>query len=294
MSFPEGRVPYILASSVTARLGDTDRYSLSKTVQIAAGRADGTQLFVNPSSFQSGKEDTGRLRDALEQAGLSVNVVHLPGHLVPIEFEREAAEALGYASDILTPIPDVGKVCVIHHDPFSPVTDDAIIESARRVVARVDDPLITLGLEHFHPPALTNQDNLSAQVDRYLELLRRLSSYVPTVPVIDIGRFYSTSNAHMPPRRLDDPEFKLLERICQAVRGRNVLIHAADQRDINLGFREPGNLVPIGEGQWTPVLRKLAVLGRQYQLRWIGVVDETEDSRAISDRAVVQGIFASI
>jgi hypothetical protein len=284
-------VPFLIASSVTAELLHSKKFSLEETVELAAGKADGTQLYVNPETFTSGKENTSRLKDMLAANGLDVNVVHIPGYAIPEDLSANSGHAMGIASELLTPVPGVGKLSIIHHDPFSGIPDQKIVEAASRTVEKLHDPHIAIGLEHFHPFKDTTQQNLAGQVDRYISLLQQMQEQVPTLAVFDIGRFWTTNNVNNPPAPLTDTDNALVEKMCKAVAGQSVLIHATDKQYMDRSFREPGNAVPIGTGVLTPIYKQMVLLGHKYDINWIGVVDETEAADAISDRKTVQEIF---
>lgn len=284
--------PFIIASSVAANVSEPNRFSLEETIRIASGRADGTQLYVNPDRFMGGSEDVSRLRDMLSQSGLTINVSHLPGYAIPRDLISNSARAMDISSDLLEPIPGVGKLCIIHHDPYSRVTDRDIIEAVASAVEGVHDPSIAIGLEHFHPFDKTTQDNLPEQVDKYIALLRRLQEILPAFAVFDTGRFYTANNGNVPPAPLYDPEYQLIRKLCEAFVGQQVLVHVTDKRDVVKPGRHPGNAAPLGEGLLTPHYKKLNELGRRYGIKWIGVVDETEDVDALSDRSAVQEIFS--
>lgn len=287
----ESKTPFIIASSVTAKFSSPDRFSLFKTVEIAAGKADGVQLYVNPGSQELNVNGIAQLKDKLAVGDLNVNVAHIPEYLTPLHLGDKSGEAIIIASDLLNSIHGVGKLCVIHHDPYSENTDREIVESTSRLVNSLHDPDIAIGLEHFHPFNKTTQLNLGEQVGRYISLLQRLQEQVPTFAVIDLGRFYSIRNVNTPPAPLTDPDHSYLEGICEATAGQSVLVHAADKTDMNKSFHEPGIAVPIGMGIFAPLYRKMNALGKKYSIRWIGVVDETESVNAISDRRIVQDIF---
>lgn len=288
------RTPFLIASSVTAELPKPDQFSLKRTIEIASGRADGTQLYVNPGSLEvRSKNGTAQLRDMLAKAGLTVNVVHVPEYAVPDSFFGTAGHAMQFASELINPIPNVGKLCVVHNDPSSEVSDADIVLSAIRTVKGAKDPDMAIGLEHFHPKTTTTE-TLPEQIDRYLELLYQMQQEIPAFAVFDTGRFYSLNNANTPPRHLDDVDFKLVNKMCEALNGQRVLVHATDKNDMNKSFREPGVAVPIGTGVFTPFYQEMARAGKKNGIQWIGVVDETEAIGAISDRETVQNLIYQV
>lgn len=284
-------VPFLIASSVTAEYPKPHRFSLERTIEIAQGRADGTQLYVNPGSAEVGsKNRAAQIKDMLAEAGLTVNVVHTPEYAVPDSFFGTVGHAITIASEILNPIPEIGKLCVVHHDPSSPASNSDIVLSAVREIKSSKDPNMAIGLEHFHPKTTTTE-TLPEQIDKYLELLYKMQQEIPTFAVFDTGRFYSLNNANIPPKPLDDVDFKLVNKMCEALSGQKVLVHATDKNDLNRSFRDPGVAVPIGTGVFAPFYQEMARAGRRNGIEWIGVVDETEAVEAISDRKTVQNLI---
>jgi len=283
--------PFLIASSVTAHT--ERRFSLEKTIQMAHGRADGTQLFINPEKFQLHEEDPYYLKDLLATTGLETNIVHLPGYLIPSDLIDSSFQAAFFASELLEPIPQVGKLCVIHHDPYAKVSNRTIVEATHKAFSALKDPDLSIGFEHYHPPVKTTQATLENQVEKYIELLGMLQEQVPAFAVFDLGRFYTINNANEPKVPLYDPNHKLLRAMCQSVKGQSVLIHAADCRDNTVKIGQPGNALRIGteEGILTPVYRKLQEFGRKFNIKWIGIVDEAEDSTQVSNRDEVLKLF---
>lgn len=271
-------LPYILGSSVTAHFEGARRFGLQLTIDIAQRiESDGVQLYIVPSKFIDGSEDEGQIKDALKKTGLTHNVIHLPGSARPIDLGRETGRAMEIGSRLVTPIPGVGKVQVLHHLPNfageAAPSDQDILSAYAHLLERIGDPDITLGLEHFHPDTLTNRANLPDQVDQYINLLRAFQgSGLPAIPVIDLGRFY-TKNAQEP---LDDPSYTLITRILEAFRGQQVLMHATDCRTLSERITDPTNIVRIGEGVLTPYYQNMITIGKANNIKWIGVVDEEE------------------
>lgn len=286
---------FIIASSVTARFPEPGRFGLRETIDLAKGRAKGVQLYIDPARQPPlTPDDIEDLKTQLKESYLNRNVVHLPGYLIPSDLEGNTREAMRLASALLDPIPDAGKVAVIHHLPYSGYSEEEIVTTAQRTWTAIGDPDLTFGFENYYPPAITNQENLPEQVQQYLSLLQRMQAVVSTIAVFDTGKLH-TINANNNGKPLDDPEFHLMQAMCEAVKGQPVLLHIADIRDINKRFSEPGNSIAVGseEGVMTPVYNELARLGRKNGITWIGAVDETEDINAISNGEVVTSIFAS-
>ena len=288
------RIPFLIASSVAADFPPPHRFSLQKTIEIAKGRADGTPFYFNPERFvpeDIDHDDVGKLRDMLAKGGLVVNVVHLPGYAIPKDLKGKSRQAMSIASGLVDPIPDVGKLCVIHHDPFSTVSDSETVDTTSRVLDALGDSEIAIGLEHFHPFNQTTQANLAEQVDRYIELLGKMREQVPTFAVFDIGRFYTPDNANIPPAPLTDNDNQLVEKMCAAVAGQRVLVHAIDKKSMDRSFREQGNAVPLGTGVLTPIYRQMFLTGEKHHIQWIGVVNEIETVGAISNKEAIQELL---
>ncbi len=283
---------FLIASSVTARFSKPHQFSLEQTIKIAQKvRADGTQLYINPDRFISGSEDANYLKDLLSQAGFKTNVVHLPGYLTPEDLKSDVFNAAAIASRLINPIKKVGKLCVIHHSPFSGFADEEIVESVNRTFDQLQDPNLAIGFEHYYPPKLTIQNNLEEQVDRYLELLATLQQNIPAFAVFDIGRLRSFNNANNPKAPLEDSNYYLLEKMCHAVSNQSILMHL-DDWNTNLKLaREEGNSTKVGTGILTPDYIKMSEFSNKYSIKFIAFVDETEDINQISDKQEVLGIF---
>ncbi len=291
-------IPYLIASSVTAELAPPSRFGLKETIEVATGISDGTQLYINPSSFSESfpdHEDASQLKDMLAQAGLLTNVVHLPGYITPKELSEDVKDSMRIASQILTPkSTEVGKLLVIHHKPMSGISNDEIVRSTMAALENLHDPDIGFGFENFYPFKSTNQENLGDQVDQYVELLNQLQDETPTFAVLDVARLFASpsSNINEPPAPLNDPEYKFLEKMCRAVEGQFILVHGTDKYDTYESFSTPGNAAPLGTGAFTPAYRKMAELTQKYNIRILGVVDETESLSAISSTENIQRLFS--
>lgn len=283
-------VPFLIASSVTARL--PHQFSLEETINIAKGAgADGTQLYINPDRFIDGNENSAYLKDLLSQAGFKTNVVHLPGYLIPEHLKSDAFDAASIASRLISPIKKIGKLCVIHHSPFSGYSNKEIVESVNRAFDQLQEPNLAIGFEHYHPPKLTKQNNLEEQIDRYIELLYALQQNIPAFAVFDIGRLRSFNNANDPKAPLEDPNFYLLEKMSRALSNQSILMHIDDWKT-NLKLpREEDNSTKVGKGILTPYYKKMAEFARKYSIKFIAFVDETEDITQISDKQKVLDIF---
>src|SRR3989344_467704 len=177
-------VPFLIASSATSEYPKPHRFSLVRTIELASGRADGTQLYINHSNPEVNRGGTARLKDMLAEAGLTVNVAHVPEYAVPDSFFGTAGHAMGIASDLFSPIPGIGQLCVVHHNPTSQASDADIIESAAREIGAKRSPDLAIGLEHFHPKTTTTED-LPQQIEQYLELLLKMQREIPTFAVFD-------------------------------------------------------------------------------------------------------------
>lgn len=285
----ENPIPFLIASSVTEDLPQPFKYSLEMTIGLAQGKADGTQLYINSKPFEEKREDIGKLRYMLSRAGLLINVAHLPGYATSAELTEEVKESMQISSKLLSPdSTPVGKVLVIHHDPLSGEKNIDTVRATADAVYSLKDPNVVIGLENFYPKS-TTQEELDNQVDQYVDLLGLMHEKVPTVAVLDVARLFASKEAPAAP--LYDPEYKFLEKMVKSVANQPVLIHGTDKKDVTKSFRIEGNAVPLGTGAFTPAYRKLAEFSKTYGLNIIGVVDETTNPNAISNKATIQDLF---
>lgn len=267
-------IDYLLASSVTAHFKDDQKYGLLPTIGIAKEiGADGCQLFVNLQRFDTGREKVSEVKSAVDNVSLNRNIIHLPGYLTPPDLDGETLRAAKIGVQLINPIPGFGRLCIIHHNPFDPVTPEEITAALGKFLNKVGGCEVSIGLEHYHPPAETNNRNLPEQVNKYLQTIMYLQEKsLPIVAVFDIVRFW-TCNAQEP---LQDKGDVLLEKMCQAVARQPVLIHAIDFKKFGLKPTDPENTVRIGLGVAADIYKRMVEIGRRYEIRWIAVVDESE------------------
>ena len=284
---PERETPSVLvASSITS-----PDFSLTKTINFASRNgADGVQLYINLANLYSGQESLYQIRDTLDQFVGQHNIIHLPGKLGLIELlsgmdSSEIKEAGVIGSELIKPIPSIGKVMVAHHDTSINYEIDFGVTAIKGILSEIADSDVVVGLENTNPNPQPEKplsyEELNVQVEKCLDFLRAMQvAEIPTILVLDAARFWSRNPL------LKDQGYKLFESIFSFISGQKVIVHVSDFRHFDFSPVDPLNAEFIGQGVMTPPYKKMVEIAKKHGVEILMVVNESETPRVITPKNI--------